>query len=273
MLGLRHSDTSSSWCRWWLGWRRHARVDKPFCGKSLDLQFQSFTIVLLTTYLYWIKGILRGYAILSGSQRPGRTVRPAAADFPRDVCLTVSRNHAVFLFYVYGGMNRSRQVVASFFSFDTLTGDLKTLPSPDFVRIGCTLASVEHRLILMRPGKSELRVFDTITEEWVETALVGFQEPTKGGFDVVSATGCIIPVLFKEPMLLFLGGYILSAIEAEEPSNFFVHLDFYRGKMQGQIVPLPELNHNVTQPLCVTILIPSFRLEAMRNEITDGTQE
>ena len=177
------------------------------------------------------------------------------------------------LIYVYGGMNRSRQVVASFFSFDTLTGDLKTLPSPDFVRIGCTLASVEHRLILMRPGKSELRVFDTITEEWVETALVGFQEPTKGGFDVVSATGCIIPVLFKEPMLLFLGGYILSAIEAEEPSNFFVHLDFYRGKMQGQIVPLPELNHNVTQPLCVTIPIPSFRLEAMRNEITDGTQE
>ena len=105
MLGLRPSDTSSSWCRWWLGWRRHARVYKPFCGKSLDLQFQSFTIVLLTTYLYWIKGILRGYAIRSGrrpsgSQRPGRTqVRPAAADFPRDVCLTVSRNHAVFLLY------------------------------------------------------------------------------------------------------------------------------------------------------------------------------
>ena len=27
----------------------------------------------------------------------GPVVRPAAADFPRDVCLTVSRNHAVFL--------------------------------------------------------------------------------------------------------------------------------------------------------------------------------
>ena len=27
--------------------------------------------------------------------------RPAAADFPRDVCLTVSRNHAVFLLYPF----------------------------------------------------------------------------------------------------------------------------------------------------------------------------
>ena len=32
--GLRPSDTLSSW---WLGWRRHARVGKPFFGKSLDL--------------------------------------------------------------------------------------------------------------------------------------------------------------------------------------------------------------------------------------------
>ena len=71
--GLRPSDTLSSWR---LGWRRHARVGKPFFGKSLDLEFQSFTIIVLTIYLYWIKGILRGYAIRtgrrpSGSQRPG----------------------------------------------------------------------------------------------------------------------------------------------------------------------------------------------------------
>ena len=33
------------------------------------------------------------------SGRGGPAVRPAAADFPRDVCLTVSRNHAVFLLY------------------------------------------------------------------------------------------------------------------------------------------------------------------------------
>ena len=48
--GLRPSDTLSSW---WLGWRRHARLGKPFFSKSLDLSFQSFTIVVLTIYLYW----------------------------------------------------------------------------------------------------------------------------------------------------------------------------------------------------------------------------
>ena len=34
---------------------------------------------------------------VSGRGRP--VVGPAAADFPRDVCLTVSRNHKVFLLY------------------------------------------------------------------------------------------------------------------------------------------------------------------------------
>ena len=35
---------------------------------------------------------------VSGWGRP--VVGPAAADFPRDVCLTVSRNHKVFLLYL-----------------------------------------------------------------------------------------------------------------------------------------------------------------------------
>ena len=61
--GLGSSDMLSSR---WLGWRRHARVGKPFFDKSLDLEFQSFTIIVLTIYLYWIKGILRGYAMRSG---------------------------------------------------------------------------------------------------------------------------------------------------------------------------------------------------------------
>ena len=48
----------------------------------------------------YLIGILRGYAIRSGrhpegSQRPPG--RPLATDFPRDVCLTISRNHKVFL--------------------------------------------------------------------------------------------------------------------------------------------------------------------------------
>ena len=33
-----------------------------------------------------------------GKSASGAVVRSAAADFPWDVCLTVSRNHAVFLF-------------------------------------------------------------------------------------------------------------------------------------------------------------------------------
>ena len=57
---------------------------------------------LISMILYKI-GLLRGYAIRSG-RRPEGSQRPQggpqdrlASDFPRDVCLTVSRNHAVFL--------------------------------------------------------------------------------------------------------------------------------------------------------------------------------
>ena len=35
----------------------------------------------------------------------GRHVAPAAADFPRDVCLTVLRNHKVFVLYALPGLN------------------------------------------------------------------------------------------------------------------------------------------------------------------------
>ena len=35
------------------------------------------------------------------SGRGGPAVRSVDADFPRDVCLTVSRNHAVFLLYPF----------------------------------------------------------------------------------------------------------------------------------------------------------------------------
>ena len=73
-LGLRHSDTLSSR---WLGWRRHAHVAKPFFGKSLDLWFQSFTIVVLTIYTAWLRDTVR----------PGRWLP--------------SGRLPVFLFYIY----------------------------------------------------------------------------------------------------------------------------------------------------------------------------
>ena len=54
-------------------------------------------ILLLQCFTLNRIGILHGYAIQSG-RRPEGSLRSApAADFPRDVCLTVSRNHAVFL--------------------------------------------------------------------------------------------------------------------------------------------------------------------------------
>ena len=56
-----------------------------------------FLLIIIASIVhnYWIKGIPRGYAIRSGRHPSGsHAVGPAAADFPRDVCLTVSRNHA-----------------------------------------------------------------------------------------------------------------------------------------------------------------------------------
>ena len=72
--------------------------------KSLYFSFQStVSAIIFIQHLkctYWIKGILCGYVIRSG-RHP--SVGPTAADFPRDVCLTVSRNHKVFLLYRYHG--------------------------------------------------------------------------------------------------------------------------------------------------------------------------
>ena len=64
--------------------------------------FKAQLVQLIFIYLiYWIKGILCGYAIRSGRHPSGSpAVGPADADFPRDVCLTVTRNHKVFLLYL-----------------------------------------------------------------------------------------------------------------------------------------------------------------------------
>ena len=59
---------------------RHSRRGKRFFVKSFNSLFQSAIIVGLTFLFVPALG-------------------PAAADFPLDVCLTVSRNHKVFLLY------------------------------------------------------------------------------------------------------------------------------------------------------------------------------
>ena len=72
---------------------RHTRMGKYFFVKSFDLSFKApLCCFNVYVYMYWMKWILCGYAI-----RPA--VSRAGADFPRDVCLTVSRNHKVFLLY------------------------------------------------------------------------------------------------------------------------------------------------------------------------------
>ena len=90
--GRRPSDTLLSW---WLGWHRHARTCKQLFVKSYDLWFQSVTVILTYVCLYWIKGTLCDYAIRSGRHPSGRQrLGPTCG---RDVCLTLSRDHKVFL--------------------------------------------------------------------------------------------------------------------------------------------------------------------------------
>ena len=89
--GLRSSDALSSW---WLGLRRHPRMGKQLFTKSYDLSFQSVTVVVSAyACLYWIKGILCGYAIWTGRHPTGAKKsaadRRANADFSQNVCLTV----------------------------------------------------------------------------------------------------------------------------------------------------------------------------------------
>ena len=104
-LGLHLTGDVSS-----LGRRSHTvwinSSPSNHCVSHFKAQLAQLFLINHLICTYWIKGILCGYAIRSGrhpegSQRPpGRpAVGPAAADFPRDVCLTVSRNHKIFLFY------------------------------------------------------------------------------------------------------------------------------------------------------------------------------
>ena len=100
--GLWPLDTLSSWG---LGWRHHACTAKTFFVESLDLSFQSTTIVALA-YMFvldkrntlWLRNAVRQTSRGKSAAEADRRSAPAA-DFPRDVCLTVSLNPKVFLLY------------------------------------------------------------------------------------------------------------------------------------------------------------------------------
>ena len=95
--GLRFSGT---FIRLWFGWHRHARTGKQLFVKSYDLLFQGVTIVaLIDICLYWIKGIPCGNVIRSGRHPSGS--QRLAADFPRDICQTVSHKTTKYSYHMY----------------------------------------------------------------------------------------------------------------------------------------------------------------------------
>ena len=78
------------------------------------------------------------------SDRGGPAVRPAAADFPRDVCLTVYRNHAVFL--LGHGLHTAREVSGR-------GGPAVRPAAADFPRDVCLTVSRNHAVFLLYLGR------------------------------------------------------------------------------------------------------------------------
>ena len=237
---------------------------------SMNVRRASFALVACDGYLYAIGGV-RDYSN------------------PIDVCQTIERyslndncwttvghlpkhvfSHAAtstgHLIYMYGGIDSFRRQVDRFCSFDPSTAEWRTLATPDFDREGCTLLAVDHRLILARPGIARMLEFNIKTEQWSEIYLLDndfhdFEEPASGSIGVVNT-------VLKEPMLFFLGGYVTDETGAQQHlSNIWLPLNKPGQEPQGSIVPLPDLKHKVNQPLCTTVPMPSFRLEALKQQI------
>ena len=93
MLGLGHLISS-----WWLGWRRHTRVCKPFLGiigfkiSKLDYCLVNYIFVLDKRNTAWLRDTVRQTSL-------GKSAAGAAPDFPRDVCLTVSHITMQYSYY------------------------------------------------------------------------------------------------------------------------------------------------------------------------------
>ena len=245
---------------------------------NMNVPRSSFALVECDGYLYAIGGVCNYPEPLDVCQTIERyclheNCWTTVGYLPKPV-FSQAATSTGHLIYVYGGIDRFHGPEESFFSFDPLTEEFKTFPIPEFCRAGCTLLTADHRILLARPDNPELWVFDTNTEQWSEMELLGndFHEPAAGSIGVVNT----VPVLSKEPILFFIGGHIHDEIEGiQEASNIFVPIfsSHDQEKIQGQIFPLPDMKYNVTQPLVVTVPIPSFRLEAFRHEIVEEQKE
>ena len=88
---------------WWWSADRCSWVSFRLNKEGIWQWMWHFLLIIIASIVhkYWIKGIPRE---VSGRRADLRSA--PAADFPRDVCLTVSRNHAVFLLYM--GMSISQ---------------------------------------------------------------------------------------------------------------------------------------------------------------------
>ena len=74
----------------------HASRGKQFFVKSFDFSFQSATIVVLT-YMFLLNKT--NTVFLRDTVKQTSLGKSGAGANPRDVCITVSRNHKVFLLY------------------------------------------------------------------------------------------------------------------------------------------------------------------------------
>ena len=248
---------------------------------SMNVPRTSFVLVACDGYLYAIGGVCNYPDPLDMCQ----TIERYSLS---DNCWTTTGHlpepkqvfaHAAtsigHLIYIYGGMDRFREEVDRFFSFDPLTGEWKTLPVPDSRRVDCALLPVDHWLILTRRDTPHVLMFDTNIEQWSRMRLLfnDLEESALGNIGVVN----IVPVLSKEPALFYLGGNLRDMnIQDQEPvlnTNFYVPLRPYRGKPRGEIITLPVLKHNVIRTLCATVPIPPFRLETLRDEIIEEQRD
>ena len=180
--------------------------------------------------------------------------------------------------YVYSGPNHFSQQVGRFFCFDTMKQKWKKLQTPrlerNFSRENCTLLSVEHRLILTQPGSLNLSVFDTNVEQWTNTQMKWddlLEEPGQGCNIVVNN----YPIVHENPILFYLGGYTRDILVLDEEADrqtswsSWVTLEYDDGDIFAEVISSPNLKHDVIQPLCATVPIPSFRLETFRKQILE----
>ena len=254
---------------------------------SLNIPRIFFPLVACTGYLYAIGGVCDGAddiceTIERYSLRDNHWTIHSHLPEPIFADAATCNGNSI---YVYGGPDRFSREVDRFFSYDTMTQEWKTLPTPslrrNFTREDCTLLSIEQSVVMTRPGMRELSVFDTNIEQWTKTEMDSDypEDPPPRGIVVVNK----YPLLHENPILFYLGGYSRDVVDIFGDGDDSVSTCYscrwatLEYDSDGQIVAyvdsLPPLEHLSVQPLCATVPIPSFRLETIRNELIEQNRK